>query len=299
MEEDVKVAVSKVWDDADNQDGKRPDSVTIQLLANGEDTGKQLVLSEANNWAGVFTDLSSSNGGKNIVYTVEELPVDDAYTTSLTGDAKQGFVVTNSLKPEEVIPSLPSLPQTPSVTVPSPIVFKKITGGQPTVADLFTFSIKPISYQPDPQYGSMQLSNLPWPQNEQGAVREVQIWGEGTASTGMLTYKQPGYYEYEVREIPSAQADYIFSKDVYTFVDHVYKLDGDLAVDRTMLKNGQKANTTTAYFINEYLGEKASSSLPQSTIQSLPATGFQDSLPLGCLLLGLGFAIIIKKRQLG
>ncbi|MBQ3282248.1 MAG: Cna B-type domain-containing protein, partial [Atopobiaceae bacterium] len=32
----VNITVTKEWDDADNQDGIRPESVTVRLLANGE-----------------------------------------------------------------------------------------------------------------------------------------------------------------------------------------------------------------------------------------------------------------------
>ena len=44
------VAVEKVWDDEDDQDGLRPESVTVKLLADGEDTGLTLTLSEKNGW---------------------------------------------------------------------------------------------------------------------------------------------------------------------------------------------------------------------------------------------------------
>ncbi|MCY7082333.1 Spy0128 family protein, partial [Streptococcus oralis] len=55
----TSVSVKKAWDDKDNQDGKRPASVTVKLLADGQDTGKTLELTEANGWAGSFTDLDA------------------------------------------------------------------------------------------------------------------------------------------------------------------------------------------------------------------------------------------------
>ena len=38
----VEANVLKVWNDGENQDGIRPESITVKLLANGQDTGKPL-----------------------------------------------------------------------------------------------------------------------------------------------------------------------------------------------------------------------------------------------------------------
>ena len=46
--------VSKIWDDADDNDGLRGESVTVHLYADGEDTGETVVLGEDTDWAGVF-----------------------------------------------------------------------------------------------------------------------------------------------------------------------------------------------------------------------------------------------------
>ena len=35
---DIDISVVKTWNDADNQDGKRPESVMVQLYANGHTT---------------------------------------------------------------------------------------------------------------------------------------------------------------------------------------------------------------------------------------------------------------------
>ena len=92
----------KVWDDSDNQDGKRPASITVKLLADGKDTGKTLELSEATGWAGSFTELDAQKGGKVIDYKVVEATSITGYTTEVTGDAATGFTITNSYSPETV-----------------------------------------------------------------------------------------------------------------------------------------------------------------------------------------------------
>lgn len=99
--EKTEVSVKKKWDDKNNQDGKRPTSVTVKLLADGQDTGKTLTLTEANGWAGSFKDLDADKGGTPIQYTVVEVTV-PSYTSEVTGDAASGFTITNSYSPETV-----------------------------------------------------------------------------------------------------------------------------------------------------------------------------------------------------
>ena len=98
----TEVSVKKVWKDENNQDGKRPSSVTVKLLADGQDTGKTLELTEANGWAGSFKDLDADKGGTPIQYTVVEVTV-AGYTSKVTGDAASGFTITNSYLPETVV----------------------------------------------------------------------------------------------------------------------------------------------------------------------------------------------------
>ena len=97
----TEVPVKKVWKDENNQDGKRPTSVTVKLLADGQDTGKTLELNAANGWTGSFTNLDADKGGTPIQYTVVEVTV-AGYTSEITGDAASGFTITNSYSPETV-----------------------------------------------------------------------------------------------------------------------------------------------------------------------------------------------------
>jgi len=90
------VNVTKVWKDGDNQDGIRPDKVTVRLLAGGTDTGKTLELSKDNNWSGSFSGLD-----KGPVYTVSEDTV-TGYESAITGTAAAGFTITNSHTPSTV-----------------------------------------------------------------------------------------------------------------------------------------------------------------------------------------------------
>src|SRR5699024_9698395 len=67
----------------------------------GEETGHEVELNEANNWQGNFTDLNVNNDGKAIAYTVEEVKV-EGYQSFVTGPPKDGFVITNTYEPERI-----------------------------------------------------------------------------------------------------------------------------------------------------------------------------------------------------
>ena len=68
----VGVSVTKVWDDADNQDGIRPARITVKLLADGQDTGRTVTLSADNNWTQSITGLDEKKDGNTIEYTWAE-----------------------------------------------------------------------------------------------------------------------------------------------------------------------------------------------------------------------------------
>ncbi|MBE6937794.1 MAG: Cna B-type domain-containing protein, partial [Ruminococcaceae bacterium] len=92
--ETVSLSVTKVWSDGDNAAELRPESVTVNLIADGVATGKSLVLSGENGWTGKFEQLAKFASGKEIIYTVTEDAVEN-YTAEITGDAETGFTVTN------------------------------------------------------------------------------------------------------------------------------------------------------------------------------------------------------------
>ncbi|WP_273101819.1 Cna B-type domain-containing protein [Bulleidia extructa] len=97
----TSVKVTKVWEDKNDQDGKRPDSVTIKLFADGKETGKTLILKKANNWTGSFIDLDEYKDGKKIVYTIKEETVGNGYITEIIGEAEKGFKVINTRQTEK------------------------------------------------------------------------------------------------------------------------------------------------------------------------------------------------------
>ena len=93
--EKVSVEGSKTWNDEENQDGKRPESITVRLFADGTEVTSKTVTAN-DNWKWSFTDLDKYNSGTEIVYTISEDTVAD-YTTVVNG-----YDVTNTHTPEKI-----------------------------------------------------------------------------------------------------------------------------------------------------------------------------------------------------
>lgn len=98
----VSVNMKKRWEDDNNKAKKRPESITVKLFADGKYTGKKMELSEDNDWQATFKNLLKSYDGKEIKYSIKEEP-NNSYMTKITGDAKSGFVITNTLKSEKKV----------------------------------------------------------------------------------------------------------------------------------------------------------------------------------------------------
>lgn len=97
--EETSVSVRKVWTDSDNQDGIRPESISVQLKADGKASGDPVVLNEANNWTYTWTKLAKNANKTEIQYTVDEVDVPSGYTKTVTKEST-GYVITNTHNPE-------------------------------------------------------------------------------------------------------------------------------------------------------------------------------------------------------
>ena len=95
----TKVQVTKKWDDANNQDGLRPATITVRLYKDGVATDQTLELSEANQWQGTFENLDEKAAGKTIHYTVKEENVPEGYTLSIDDKDPAHPVLTNKHEP--------------------------------------------------------------------------------------------------------------------------------------------------------------------------------------------------------
>ena len=95
----TSVTVTKSWDDANNQDGKRPDSVKVQLYGDGNKVGNEVELIDGN-WTYTWNNLPEKEAGKTIKYTVKEVGTAGGYTTSYSDENQGNIVITNKHVPE-------------------------------------------------------------------------------------------------------------------------------------------------------------------------------------------------------
>lgn len=98
----VKVSGTKTWNDNNNQDGIRPSSITVNLLANGQQVASKTV-SASDNWQYSFDNLAAYANGQKITYTVTENAV-AGYTSTI-----DGYNITNTHNP-----TTPKEPQVPN-----------------------------------------------------------------------------------------------------------------------------------------------------------------------------------------
>ncbi|MEY8444544.1 Cna B-type domain-containing protein [Lactococcus ileimucosae] len=89
------VTVTKHWEDNDNQDGLRPDSIQVQLYANGEKLGEAVTLNKDSKWTYTWKTLSQKYEGKDILYTVKEITKVNGYETIINDSNKKNIMITN------------------------------------------------------------------------------------------------------------------------------------------------------------------------------------------------------------
>ncbi|EEW54763.1 LPXTG-motif cell wall anchor domain protein [Limosilactobacillus antri DSM 16041] len=108
----VRVSGTKTWKDNNNQDGVRPSSITVNLLANGRQVASKTV-SASDNWQYSFDNLAAYANGQKITYTVTEDAV-AGYTSTV-----DGYNITNTHNPttpkKPQVPNNPTTPKKPQV----------------------------------------------------------------------------------------------------------------------------------------------------------------------------------------
>ena len=97
----ISITGEKVWDDSDNQDGIRPEKITVILnktvTGNTTKVAENIVEEdETGNWTFTFENLPKYENGKEISYTLEEVDV-NGYTSEI-----KDYKITNTHAPETV-----------------------------------------------------------------------------------------------------------------------------------------------------------------------------------------------------
>ena len=94
---ETSATVKKVWDDEDDEDQKRPASITVTLS-----NGTEVTLNEENDWTSTITGLPRYNNADELIeYTWTEGDMPEGYELSSTSVDGTVTTLTNSYKHEE------------------------------------------------------------------------------------------------------------------------------------------------------------------------------------------------------
>ena len=94
----VNITVKKIWNDNNNNDGLRPEKITVRLYKVTDDNKvfvNEYELTSDNSWTYEIKDLPEKENGKKITYTITEDEVED-YTGVVEGNMDEGFTITNT-----------------------------------------------------------------------------------------------------------------------------------------------------------------------------------------------------------
>ena len=93
------ITVTKAWEDFDNMNSTRPDSISVQLYAGGTASGDPVSISGSGSWTHTWTGVYKFKDGSEINYTVDEAGAIPSYRKADTigGSMTAGFTITNTL----------------------------------------------------------------------------------------------------------------------------------------------------------------------------------------------------------
>ena len=174
----TEVPVEKKWKNADGSETWPAGvTVTVNLLADGESTGKAVTLS-ASKPKDTFKDLPvykyEDGQASEIAYTVEEPPVisgGGVYKSEISGSAEEGFTITNTQV---------------TVTIEIPVI-KTITKTNAPRGEV-TFKFELTGSDPLPDTTELEIS------------LEGSQKGSADGSFGSVKFEKPGTYTYTISE---------------------------------------------------------------------------------------------------
>ena len=226
--EKTTATVVKVWDDNDDENQKRPESISVKLS-----DGTSVTLSEKNDWTETVEDLPKFKNGEEIEYTWTEEDLPDDY--ELTDISVNGTVttLTNSFRKRSTV----------SIDPP---VKKVVRGSAPSKPETYTFKLEAGD------------ASFPMPEAAKGAsTMTMDLVGPVSGEFGIIEFTEPGEYTYTVTEIPGSNPNCDYDSTVYKVKAIVtVKSDGDLEVERQYYKNGTSVDIAVFEFVNTYKTEE-------------------------------------------
>lgn len=215
-EAQTEIAGEKTWE-LDGHTVTLPESITVQLK-NGEVVVEKITVTPDENgeWHYSFTAPKYDADGREIAYTIEELPVQGFEPTY------NGYDIVNTY--------------IPPVEIDPPII-EKVVEGENVPETEFTFLLR-------------GESGAPMPEGSTGNTKTLTLNGSGEVEIGTFTFAEPGIYTYTVSELNTGADGWTYDNTVYTLTFTVTLEDGALHAAHTLTKDGEAAEK--ALFVNRY-----------------------------------------------
>ena len=292
------MTVQKIWDDENSNHS----DVTVELVKDGNGTGRTLVLNADDNWQGTFAGLIPGH-----TYTVQEVSV-PGYSSEVTY-SKDGATAGNGLnvnvsdvwqEKQSVLSAI--ITNTPMTANTSVDIVKVLDGRNWNDDDSFTFCLEPESNAPLPSNvdtnGCLTLNS----QNERfegdEATRVDSLYFD-------LTY--PGQnmtYGYKVTEQQGSVEDIVYSKASYRLTVSIKYENGTVVADIDgvePLTDDEGNKPGSGISTNELIPQMKFTNRFVS-VSSLPLTGGDSTartllLAGGGVLLVAGAAWLLSRRR--
>jgi len=218
----VTIDGEKTWDMKGDSNAKYPNSITVELLADGVASQSTTVKSVDDKWTYKFLAPKFGEDGKEIKYTIREIPI-PGFTSVVTGNN-----IKNTWNPD-----------TPVVIDPPVKVTKALLGRIPTSADTYTFMLK-------------ALNGGPLPTGATGNHITMTITGAGEKDFGDIYFNTVGTFNYEITEV-TGELNCTYDDNIYTMTVVVERTsEGLLAVKSVNYSNRYSKTFDNPTFINDY-----------------------------------------------
>ncbi len=207
----------KTWELGTYGEEVLPKSIIVRLK-HGDRVVEEITVTPDENgeWHYTFHVPKYDTEGKEIQYTVEEIPV-ESFIPSYDGlNVKNTYL--------------------PPVTLVSPVIHK-VVEGQNVPEAVFSFLLR-------------GENGAPMPEGSTGNSKVVAITGSGKVEIGEISFTKPGVYTYTISELNSGGTGWTYDTSVYTLTVTVTQENGALHAEYTLTKDGEEA--AGLIFTNRY-----------------------------------------------
>ncbi len=213
----VDIGGEKTWVVDEEHRGLIPKSIPVRLYGDGLLIEEQTLRPNAEGkWLYSFSAPKFDFGGREIVYTIQEGPVDHF------APSYDGRNIVNTY--------------VPPVKADPPILVKVVEGTGTPVRQ-FRFVLQ-------------AHDGAPLPEGAPGSVKRYTLDGSGELELGWFTFTRPGTFVYTVYETPGGESGWSYDDARYTLTFEVVVREGVLEVQRTLTRNGQPSDKLA--FHNKY-----------------------------------------------